>query len=104
MISCRSNGCSSATNSNGSRFDDDLTYLDNSLDVAVSFGEVDGPQLGGSFSVLIVALKDTTSPLTLTPDNSTHFERLSLIRALCKDASMGTGQRSNYAIVFPLII
>ena len=49
-----------------------VNYLDNSLDVSMTFSKVDWSQLGGSFSVLVVALEDTTRTFTLASDNSTH--------------------------------
>lgn len=50
---------------------DDLP--DNTLDVAVTLGEVERAELGSSLSVLGVGLEDTARTLTLSSDNATHL-------------------------------
>lgn len=46
--------------------------LDKTLDVAVTLGEVERAELGGSLAVLVVALEDTTSSFTLDTDTASH--------------------------------
>ena len=51
---------------------DGSTYLHDALDVAMTLGKVDGTELGGSLSVLVVALEDRSSTFSLGSDNSSH--------------------------------
>lgn len=48
-------------------------FLDDSLDVSIALGEVDGSELGCSLAVLVVALEDRSSTFTLSSDDSSHF-------------------------------
>jgi len=48
-------------------------FLDDTLDVAVSLSEIQRAELGSSFTVLVVALEDTTRTLALCSDDASHF-------------------------------
>ena len=48
------------------------TNLYDSLDVAMSFGKVDGTELGRSFAMFVVALENRTGTFTLTSDDASH--------------------------------
>merc|ERR1711980_3386 len=49
-------------------------FLDDTFDVAMSFSEILGPELRGSFAVFSVSLEDSTSSFTLSTNNTTHFD------------------------------
>lgn len=68
-----------------------MTYLDDSLDVSMTFGVVDRPQFGGSLTMLVVALEDTTGTLTLASNNSSH-----LVVLICYKRPM---RRANFYII-----
>ena len=53
---------------------DDL--FDDTLDVAVPLGIVDGPQSRGSLAMLHMTLEDGTSSLTLGTNHTSHFTKL----------------------------
>jgi len=50
--------------------------LDHTLDVTVPLRVVDGPQLGGTLPVLDIGPEDGASALPLSPDHSTHSEKV----------------------------
>jgi len=50
--------------------------LDDSFDVAVSLSKVQDSVVGGTLSVVVVGLEDSSSSLSLCSDNSTHVELL----------------------------
>jgi len=54
-----------------SRVVDDL--LDETLDIAVTFGVVEATELGGSLTMLGLSGEDASSTLSLTADDTTHF-------------------------------
>jgi len=47
-------------------------FLNDTLDVSLSLGKVDGPQFGGPLAMLVVRLEDASCSLTLGSDNSSH--------------------------------
>jgi len=47
--------------------------LDDTTNVTVAFGIVQSTELGGSLTTLYVGLEDTSSTLTLSTNNTTHF-------------------------------
>ena len=70
--------------------------VDDTLDVSVALGEVDGAKLGGSLAVVGVSSEDGTTTLTLCADDATHFpvcvcERPSLLACACDTAKISRG-------------
>ena len=51
-------------------------YLDDTLDVAMSFGEIFGAEFGGSFAMFSVSLEDSSCSFTLGTNNTTHSGKL----------------------------
>ena len=50
-----------------------MTYLDDTLDVAMTLGIINRPQLGCSLTVLVVALENTSGTFTLASNDSSHI-------------------------------
>jgi len=70
--------------------------VDDTLDVSVALGEVDGAKLSGSLAVVGVSSEDGTTTLTLCADDATHFpvcvcERPSLIYVARDAAKISDG-------------
>ena len=70
--------------------------VDDTLDVSVALGKVDGAKLGGSLAVVGVSSEDGTTTLTLCADDATHFpvcvcERPSLLAYACDTAKISRG-------------
>ena len=49
------------------------SHLDDTLDVSVTLGVVDGPELGGSLAMLVVGLEDSSGSFTLDADSTSHL-------------------------------
>jgi len=56
------------------------TYLDNSLDIPVTFGIVHSPQFGCTLAVLRVSSENTTRPLSLASDHASHRRFLKIVQ------------------------
>lgn len=48
-------------------------HLDESLQVSVTLGEVDGTELSRPLAVLVVGLEDSSRSLTLDADSTSHL-------------------------------
>lgn len=50
------------------------TYLDDSLDIAMTFGEIFGAKLWCSLTMLRMGLENTSGTFTLGTNNTTHLD------------------------------
>ena len=58
-----------------------MSYLNDTLDVAMSFSEILGTKLGSSFTVFRVRLEDSSGTFTLGTNNTSHIGFCCRLRA-----------------------